>query len=749
MAPGRPDPSRTDADEAAREAENAAFRWFDDRTPLDASPDDATLVQPAPGLEADQTLVESRSTIYQEHLTRMEAFEVYEEDATRIEEGSGPPDVFDDATRIEYFEAIDPGGTQTEEAETPAPGQSKARRDLRFVELAAENIASQFDKSDAPKVISLPRRQAIEILTRAARLRPSNTILLHQAVRLRLDRNVRDEETAGLLGEYCRRRASDLAARTDLADLLHELGQGREGALLDLDLVASSTGLDASVRERLLFRAAMNLTGRRVWLHPSADRIFEEAAREDAPPGLVCAAAEMLESSWQTHPRRRMILERAAAIRPHDPRLKLMALECAAIDGDCSRALRPALAALTDPDLAPYATRTLRAVAASIRQSEANAIPRELVVEAARNDECLPRDAVPALARLLIVVGHASPAEVRLFQKACDMEPEDDEFRRALAACSRADRRRAADFLDDELKTGEVEAPDFVTPQEFHPPPLFRNLAKAAKGRYEVRNSLGRGAMGEVILALDRELDELVVLKIMPRDAQSDEDALAAFKNEARTARRLSHPNIVRIHDISEVQGLRTISMEYIAGGDLASHLARKGGTLPVDQAVMIIRQVARALAYAHNQGILHLDVKPANVLMETEQRVKLSDFGLASIMAKPLLPANASQHSPAGTPIYMSPEQFDDRELTPASDIYSLGVLFYELLVGNPPFTTGALAYHHEFTPVPSLPESIPASVRLVVDKCLNKRPNHRYRRAEELLRDLDGYDDLRTERR
>ena len=384
------------------------------------------------------------------------------------------------------------------------------------------------------------------------------------------------------------------------------------------------------------------------------------------------------------------------------------------------------------------------------RQFDATAIPRELLLQAARNEDCLPDEAIPAIARLLIILGHATPAEIRVFQRACDLEPEDEEFRRALAASSRADRRQAADFLSDVLQTAEMEASDLSTPREYFPPPLFRNLSEAAQGRYEVREKLGSGAMGEVLLALDRELDELVVLKIMPRDVARDKDALDAFRKEARLARRLSHPNIVRIHDIGEYQGVRMISMEYVPGGDLRSKLDRLKGALPINDAVSIVRQVARALSHAHGAGILHLDVKPGNVLLDPSGTAKLSDFGIASVAADSP-DSRASREilgQSGGTPLYMSPEQFDDREVSAASDLYSLGIMFYELVATHPPFTTGALAYHHEFTPPPPIPMDVPETIQRVIAKCLRKKPSERYQKAQDLLRALDEHDGSRGNR-
>lgn len=269
---------------------------------------------------------------------------------------------------------------------------------------------------------------------------------------------------------------------------------------------------------------------------------------------------------------------------------------------------------------------------------------------------------------------------------------------------------------------------------------ILVTLSDRARTRYELREEIGSGAMGVVFKAYDRELDEIVVLKILPEDFATDPAALARFRHEAKAARKLAHPNIVRIHDFGEDGGRRHISMEYVSGGDLKQFIHEHHASLTLSQRLQIIREVARALAHAHSEGVLHRDIKAANILLTPTRRVKLSDFGIAAILG-------AEGHHPPddpnyvfGTPLYMSPEQFRGDPLTRASDLYSVGVLMYELLTGSPPFVKGSIAFHHQYTRPTRIP-NLPDPIWVIVERLLEKEPAKRYQRAEDLLRELDQY--------
>lgn len=269
---------------------------------------------------------------------------------------------------------------------------------------------------------------------------------------------------------------------------------------------------------------------------------------------------------------------------------------------------------------------------------------------------------------------------------------------------------------------------------------IMTSLSTKARQRYELREQIGSGAMGVVYKAYDRELDEIVVLKILPEYFTRDADAVARFRNEAKAARKLAHPNICRIHDIGEEGGRKHISMEYVAGGDLRGYLSRHGGRLARVEALRVIRETAQALAHAHDEGVLHRDIKSANIMLTSTGRVKLSDFGIAAMneVVSPSNPQNSSTVA-VGTPLYMAPEQFDGQVVSPASDLYSLGVLFYEILSGSLPFVRGSISYHHRFTPPPR-PEVIPDDLWAIIKRLMEKDPARRYQRAADLIRDLDA---------
>ena len=200
-------------------------------------------------------------------------------------------------------------------------------------------------------------------------------------------------------------------------------------------------------------------------------------------------------------------------------------------------------------------------------------------------------------------------------------------------------------------------------------------------GRYRIVALLGKGGMGEVYRATDLKLQQQVALKFLPESTALRPDALARFHNEVRIARQLAHPNICRVYDIGEADGLHFISMEYVDGEDLAS-LLRRIGRLPPVKAVEIARKLCFGVAEAHASGILHRDLKPANVMLDGHGRVRITDFGLAAA-ADQLWREDVR----SGTPAYMAPEQLAGKEVSAKSDIYALGLVLYEIFTGNPAF--------------------------------------------------------------
>ena len=247
-------------------------------------------------------------------------------------------------------------------------------------------------------------------------------------------------------------------------------------------------------------------------------------------------------------------------------------------------------------------------------------------------------------------------------------------------------------------------------------------------GRYRVLGLLGRGGMGEVYKADDLRLGQQVALKFLPKSLSQDPVRLAQFHNEVRTARQVSHPNVCRVYDIGEVAApegpLLFISMEYVDGEDLAA-LLKRIGRFPEDKAIDIARQICAGLSAAHDKGILHRDLKPANIMLDSAGRVRLMDFSLASV--------GTVTDVRAGTPAYMAPEQLQGREVSVRSDIFSLGLVLYELFTGKRVFTAttiGELVQQHETgvtTSVSQVVRTVDDHVDRVISRCLSSDPQQR----------------------
>ena len=262
-------------------------------------------------------------------------------------------------------------------------------------------------------------------------------------------------------------------------------------------------------------------------------------------------------------------------------------------------------------------------------------------------------------------------------------------------------------------------------------------------GRYQIEKELGKGAMGLVYKATDPNIGRAVALKTMRLDVHGieQEEMLRRFKNEARSAGVLNHPNIVTIYDAGEDQGLFYIAMEYIEGHTLAEVL-QQHRVLPVDQVISITRNICAGLDFAHTKGIIHRDIKPANIMITPEGAAKIMDFGIAKVSG-----SLTSTGQVLGTPNYMSPEQVKGRQLDGRSDLFSLGVMLYEMLTGEKPFmgqgvTTIIYKIVNE-NPIPprDLDLTIHPGLSAVVTRTLSKDPYERYQTGAELIRDLESY--------
>ena len=263
-------------------------------------------------------------------------------------------------------------------------------------------------------------------------------------------------------------------------------------------------------------------------------------------------------------------------------------------------------------------------------------------------------------------------------------------------------------------------------------------------GRYRIIALLGKGGMGEVYRADDLTLGQPVALKFLPEEASHDESLLERFRNEVRIARRVSHPNVCRVYDVGEVDGHTFFTMEYVDGEDLAS-LLRRIGRLPQDKALDIARQLCAGLAAAHAKGVLHRDLKPANIMLDGRGQVVMTDFGLAGL-ADQIHGADIR----SGTPAYMAPEQLAGKEVTAQSDLYSLGLVLYEVFTGKRAFTAEALTalVRGGEATSPSKPSSVvkdldPAIERVIL-RCLEPEPRMRPASALSVVGALPGGDPL-----
>src|ERR1700683_3428384 len=263
-------------------------------------------------------------------------------------------------------------------------------------------------------------------------------------------------------------------------------------------------------------------------------------------------------------------------------------------------------------------------------------------------------------------------------------------------------------------------------------------------GRYRIVAKLGRGGMGEVFRAEDLTLEQEVALKFLPPDLANDPAALARFHSEVRIARQVSHPNVCRVFDIGMAGDAPFITMEYVDGEDLAS-LIRRVGRFPQDKAGEIARQICAGLAAAHEQGLLHRDLKPANIMLDGRGRVRITDFGLASLAGEV-----HGGDVRAGTPAYMAPEQLAGKEVTFKSDIYALGLVLYEIFTGKRAFdapTLQELTKQRE-TSSPTNPtmlvKDLDPLVERVIERCLEKDPAKRPASALQVAAALPGGDPL-----
>jgi eukaryotic-like serine/threonine-protein kinase len=261
-------------------------------------------------------------------------------------------------------------------------------------------------------------------------------------------------------------------------------------------------------------------------------------------------------------------------------------------------------------------------------------------------------------------------------------------------------------------------------------------------GRYELLELIGRGGMSSVWKAHDRLLDRTVAIKVMHEQFTNDEEYVERFRREARSVAQLSHPNIVTVIDRGEDEGRQYIVFEYVEGENLKQLLERTG-PMPVRDALLLMLQMARALGFAHERGLIHRDVKPQNVLLNEDGQAKMTDFGIARSVDVEGVTITGTV---LGTSEYIAPEQARGQRVDALTDVYSLGVVLYELLTGGVPFQGEnfvSVALKHVNEPAPSVLEQrpdCPPRVGLLIERAMAKRPEQRFASMDELVQELES---------
>ena len=296
-------------------------------------------------------------------------------------------------------------------------------------------------------------------------------------------------------------------------------------------------------------------------------------------------------------------------------------------------------------------------------------------------------------------------------------------------------------LLSDVPEASSLMPEAFAQAPEPAAPHLNAQALSVLSQRYEIVGEAGHGSMGNVYKARDRETGEIVALKLLKPEIASDQAMMERFKNELLFARKITHKNVCRVHEFNRIGGVAYTSMEFVEGESLRSVLNRFGG-LPLRKALDLAQQICSGLQEAHAQGIVHRDLKPENVMLDTQGNVKIMDFGIARSMEA----GTRLTGSMVGTPAYMAPEQVGGKAVDYRTDVYSLGLILYEVFTGAPAFQADnavavALKQMRESaTPPHEIDPTIPVPIERAILKCLEKEPAKRFQTVADLKNTLKG---------
>ncbi|MAJ58506.1 MAG: hypothetical protein CBC48_00250 [bacterium TMED88] len=487
------------------------------------------------------------------------------------------------------------------------------------------------------------------------------------------------------------------------------------GDTLEAARIRSETG-DFIRSARLYEQAEQDREAARMWRQAGrlveAGQAFERA--EDLEAAIECYREARAIDSWISVLERRGRTFEAAQL---------------ALDADQRpRAIR--LMQAISPDDAHFTEASWLLVGAFERESHFDLAAQKLEQHIASHPaRGAPADRYAKLAELYEAAGHLE----RALEVLEDLRIREPTYPHIASRMESLRKQRSADRFVQSAVSPVLTGADAPT-------------ALIADARYEMLEEIGRGGMGVVYKARDRRLDRIVALKRLPEDLRRHHPrAVQLFLREAQAAARLNHPNIVTVHDTGQEEGHFFITMELLDGAPF-NRILRQRGRLSTEHVIRIGTAVASALEYAHAQGIVHRDIKTANLFLTTEKTVKVMDFGLAKMFEE----VRAGTTVISGTPFYMSPEQILGGAVDQRTDLYSLGVTLYELATGEVPFAKGDIAYHHRHTPAPdprTLRADLPDSLATLLLRLLDKEPSHRLSSSAQLIEALrqverDGHD-------